>query len=217
MTVNGYLQIVLFVGVLLLLVKPLGWYMARVYQGQPVLLERVLRPFERLIYRALGTHPEREMTWKTYALAMLAANALGLFVVYLLLRGQGGLPLNPQEFAGAEPHTALNIAISFASNTNWQNYGSESTLSYLTQMLGLTTQNFLSAATGMAVLVALIRGLSRRSAATIGNFWVDLIRSVIYILLPLAIILSLVEVSQGVVQNFDDYQEAALDELDREE
>lgn len=210
MTTNGYLQIALFLATLVLLVKPLGWYMARIYQGETVGLDRALGPLERLIYRLCGVHPEREMTWKVYAFAVLITNLLGLLVVYLLLRAQGGLPLNPADVGAVPPHTALNIAISFASNTNWQNYGGETTLSNLTQMLGLTVQNFLSAATGMAVLVALIRGLARRSSQTIGNYWVDLTRSILYILLPLAIIFSMFQVSQGVIQNFDDYQEVAL-------
>lgn len=208
MTAENYLQIALFLGVLLALVKPLGWYMARVYQGQPIFLDRALGPLERGIYRLSGVNPAQEMTWKTYAVALLLVNALGLLTVYLLLRIQGGLALNPEDFGSIEPDTALNIAISFASNTNWQNYGGETTLSYLSQMLGLTVQNFLSAATGMAVLVALTRGLARRSARTVGNFWVDLTRSTLYILLPLSLLLSVALVSQGVVQNLNAYEAA---------
>ncbi|MCU0493849.1 MAG: potassium-transporting ATPase subunit KdpA [Chloroflexaceae bacterium] len=202
MTANGYLQLGLFLVVLLALVKPLGWYMARVYQGQPVGLDRALGPLERLMYRLFGTRPDEEMNWKSYTVAVLLFNALGLLAVYGLQRLQGALPLNPQGLGAVTPDSSFNTAISFATNTNWQGYGGETTMSYLTQMLALNAQNFLSAATGMAVLVALIRGLSRRSASTIGNFWVDMTRSTLYILLPLALLLALLLVSQGVVQSF---------------
>lgn len=210
LTANGWLQLALYLGVLLLLVKPLGWYMARVYAGENIGLNRLLSPVERLFYRLFGTREDIEQNWKQYAVAALLFNALGLLVVYGLLRLQPWLPLNPEGLPAADPDLAFNTAVSFASNTNWQSYGGEFTLSYLTQMLGLNVQNFLSAATGMAVLIALIRGLRRRSAATIGNFWVDLTRSTLYILLPLAFILALVQVSQGVVQNFNAYQPVPL-------
>lgn len=216
MTLNGYLQPGFYMVVLLALVKPLGWYMARVYAGQPCRLDRVFGPVERLIYRICGVQPDEEMGWKTYALAMLLFNLLGLLVVYVLQRIQGALPLNPAGLGAVGAHSALNVAISFATNTNWQNYGGETTLSYLTQMLGLAVQNFLSAATGMAVLVALIRGLARRTTETIGNFWVDLTRSTLYILLPLALVLALILVSQGVVQNLSAYQPVALLEATRD-
>ena len=157
------------------------------------------------MYRLSGIRPDQEMGWKTYALTMLLFNVAGLLLVYLLQRVQGVLPLNPQGFGAGSPDSSFNTAVSFASNTNWQGYGGESTMSYLTQMLALTVQNFVSAATGMAVLVALIRGFARRSAQTIGNFWVDLTRSAIYVLLPLSIIWSLALVSQGVVQTFSAY------------
>jgi len=206
MSTNGFLQLGLFLLVLLALVKPLGWYMAQVYQGNSVGLNRVLGPVERLIYRLGGVRPEQEMDWKVYTAALLLFNLIGLLLVYVLQRLQGLLPLNPQSLVGVTPDSAFNTAVSFASNTNWQGYGGETTMSYLTQMLGLTVQNFVSAATGMAVLIALIRGLARRSATTIGNFWVDLVRSVLYILLPLAIVLALLLVSQGVVQTFTSYQ-----------
>jgi len=210
MTINGLVQIAVYVGVLLALVKPLGWYMARVYQGQPIGLDRLLGPVERLCYRLGDVRQEDEMGWKAYALALLVFNAAGLLFLYGLQRLQGWLPWNPQGFGPVPADLAFNTAVSFTTNTNWQNYAGESTLSYLTQMLGLTLQNFLSAATGMAVLIALIRGLTRRNTETIGNFWVDLVRSTLYILLPLSLILALVLVSQGTVQTLDPYRPVAL-------
>lgn len=210
MTLNGYLQIGFYLLVLIALAKPLGSYMARVYEGKSFGLDHVLGPFERLIYRLCGVRSDEEMNWKTYALAMLLFNFAGLLAVYALQRLQNLLPLNPQNFGAVTPDSAFNTAISFASNTNWQGYGGETTMSYLTQMLGLTVQNFVSAAAGMATLVALIRGLARRTAETIGNFWVDLTRTTLYILLPLAIVLALIQVSQGVIQNFSAYQSAPL-------
>ena len=210
MTANGVLQIGLYFLVLVGLAKPLGWYMARVYQGNPCGLDRALGPVERLIYRLSGVRPHEEMGWKTYALAMLLFNGAGLLLLYALQRVQGVLPLNPQAFGATTPDLAFNTAASFATNTNWQAYGGEATLSYLTQMLGLTVQNFMSAATGMAILAALIRGLARRSVVTIGNFWTDLVRTTLYILMPLAVLLSLLLVSQGVVQTFGSYQTAAF-------
>jgi potassium-transporting ATPase potassium-binding subunit len=210
MTPNGWLQLGLYLVVLIALVKPLGAYMARVYEGQSSRLDRIIGPIERLIYRLSGVQPQVEMNWKTYAVAVLLFNLFGLIAVYVLQRVQGVLPLNPQGFGAVSPDSSFNVAVSFATNTNWQNYGGETTLSYLTQMLALTVQNFVSAATGMAVLVALIRGLRVRSAQTIGNFWVDVTRSVLYILLPLAIVLAVLLVSQGVIQNFSTYQPVAL-------
>jgi K+-transporting ATPase ATPase A chain len=210
MTINGLVQIGLYFVVLLALVKPLGWYMARVYEGQSCGLDRVVGPFERLIYRLCGVRETEEMDWKTYGIAMLLFNAMGLVALYALQRLQGFLPLNPAGLGAVTADLAFNTAASFATNTNWQAYGGETTLSYLTQMLGLTVQNFVSAATGMAILVALIRGLARRSAMTIGNFWTDLVRSTLYILMPLALFLSLLLVSQGVVQTFASYQTATL-------
>jgi K+-transporting ATPase ATPase A chain len=210
MTLNGYLQIGFYLVVLIALVKPLGWYMARVYEDKSFGLDRVLGPFERLIYRVCGVRSDEEMNWKTYALAMLLFNFASLLVVYALQRLQHLLPLNPQNFGAITPDSAFNTAISFASNTNWQGYGGETTMSYLTQMLALTVQNFVSAAAGMATLVALIRGLARRTTQTIGNFWVDLTRTTLYILLPLAIVLALMQVSQGVIQNFSAYQSVPL-------
>jgi K+-transporting ATPase ATPase A chain len=210
MTINGLVQIGLYFVVLLALVKPLGWYMARVYEGQACGLDRVVGPLERLVYRLCGVRETEEMDWKTYGIAMLLFNAMGLVALYALQRLQGFLPLNPAGLGAVTTDLAFNTAASFATNTNWQAYGGETTLSYLTQMLGLTVQNFVSAATGMAILVVLIRGLARRSALTIGNFWTDLVRSTLYILLPLALFLSLLLVSQGVVQTFASYQTATL-------
>jgi K+-transporting ATPase ATPase A chain len=210
MTVNGFLQMTLYLIVLVLLVKPLGGYMARVYQGELTILGRVLGPVERLIYRLIGVRPEQEMSWRTYAVAVLLFSVFGALFLYVLQRIQGFLPLNPAGLGAVTPDSSLNTAVSFVTNTNWQGYGGETTMSYLTQMLGLTVQNFVSAAAGMAVLVAFIRGLVRHSASTLGNFWVDLTRSVLYILLPLSVVLALVLVSQGVVQTFAPYQVATL-------
>jgi K+-transporting ATPase ATPase A chain len=210
MTANGIFQLVLYMVVLIALAKPLGGYMARVYQNQPFGLDRALGWLERLIYRWAGVRPDQEMGWKTYAVTMLLFNVFGLLAVYLLQRLQGILPLNPQGLAAVSTDSSFNTAVSFATNTNWQGYGGESTMSYLTQMLGLTVQNFVSAAAGMATLVAFIRGFSRRSAATIGNFWVDLTRTTLYILLPLSFVLALILVSQGVVQTFKPYVTAAV-------
>jgi K+-transporting ATPase ATPase A chain len=209
MTSNDWLQIVLYFGVLALLAKPLGWYMARVYQGEPCCgMERALGWLERGIYGVSGINPRQEMNWRWYAACVLAFNAVGFVAVYALLRLQGMLPLNPQGFAASSPDLAFDTAASFATNTNWQSYGGETTLSYLSQMLGLTVQNFVSAASGMAVLVALVRGLARRSTETIGNFWYDLVRSTVYILLPLSMVVALLLVSQGVIQNFKPYATA---------
>jgi K+-transporting ATPase ATPase A chain len=184
--------------------------MACVYEGRPFGLDRGLGWLERLIYRLAGVDPAKEMTWKGYAASILLFNALGFLAVYLLMRLQDVLPLNPQHLPACTPDLSFNTAASFSSNTNWQSYGGESTLSYLVQMLGLTVQNFLSAATGMAVLVALIRGLARRSIQTIGNPWVDLTRTTLYILLPLSFVLAVSLVSQGVIQNFRPYQTVPL-------
>jgi K+-transporting ATPase ATPase A chain len=209
-TASGLLQILLYVAVLVALVKPLGAYMARVYEGEATLMGRVLGPVERLIYRCSGVDAKAEQDWKRYALAVLLFNAIGFIVVYALQRFQGLLPLNPQAFGAVTPDSAFNTAVSFATNTNWQGYGGESTMSYLTQMLGLGVQNFVSAASGMAVLVALIRGFARREVSGLGNFWVDLTRSTLYILLPLSLLLAIVLVSQGVVQSFSPYRAVAL-------
>jgi potassium-transporting ATPase potassium-binding subunit len=206
MNANAWFQLLIYFGVLVALVKPLGSYMANVYEGKPCGLDRWVGWCERGFYRLAGIDPTHEMSWQHYAAAVLVFNAMGFVAVYLLLRFQGALPLNPQELPGASPDLAFNTAASFATNTNWQSYGGETTLSYLSQMLGLTVQNFVSAASGMAVLVALIRGLTRRSAESIGNFWYDLVRSTVYILLPLSTVVALLLVSQGVIQNFKAYE-----------
>jgi K+-transporting ATPase ATPase A chain len=210
MTLNSYLQIGIYFVALILLVKPLGLYMARVYQGESTFLDRPIRPIEHLFYRLFGVNPHDEMDWKTYTIALLIFSALSVLIVYLLQRVQGLLPLNPQKFGATTPDLAFNTAVSFATNTNWQNYGGETTLSYLTQMVGLTVQNFVSAAAGMAVLVAFIRALARRQTTKLGNFWVDLTRTTLYILLPLATIVALLLVSQGVVQTFSPYKQVML-------
>jgi K+-transporting ATPase ATPase A chain len=210
MSANGVLQIALYFTVLLLLVKPLGLYMARVYEGKPMFLGRVLGPVERLIYRICGVHIEDEMSWVTYAGAMLLFSFFSFFFLYPLQRIQGLLPLNPAGLGAVAPDLAWNTATSFVTNTNWQSYGGETTMSYLTQMLGMTVQNFVSAAVGMAILIAFIRGFSRHSVSTIGNFWVDLIRGTLYILLPFSFVLALLLVSQGVVQTFGEYQKVSL-------
>jgi K+-transporting ATPase ATPase A chain len=205
---NGmaFVQIAFFLVVLLVLVRPLGAHMAGVYAGRRNPMTAVLAPVERAIYRFSGVDPEAEMSWKQYAVALLAFNAIGFVFLYLILRLQHLLPLNPQGFGALEADTAFNIAVSFATNTNWQNYGGETALGYLVQMAGLTVQNFVSAAAGMAVLAALARGIARRNAETIGNFWADLVRTTLYILLPLATLWTFLLVSQGVIQNFDPYQ-----------
>ncbi len=203
-------QIVLYLVVLFALAAPLGAYMAHVYEGKRTFLDPVWRPVERLLYRAAGVRANVEMDWKVYAVSMLLFNLLALLVVYGVQRLQGALPLNPQGFAGVPPDLSWNTAVSFATNTNWQAHGGETTMSYLTQMFALAVQNFASAAAGMAVLVALIRGLVRSSAKTIGNFWVDLVRTVLYILLPLSFVLALALVSQGVVQSLRPYKVVPL-------
>jgi K+-transporting ATPase ATPase A chain len=209
-SIFDWFQIGLYLLVLLLLVKPLGAYMARVFQGERVFLTTAVGPVERFIYRITGIRSDEEMNWKTYAVVMLIFNFVGLLLVYALQRFQSSLPLNPQNIAAVSPDLSFNAAVSFATNTNWQSYGGETTMSYLTQMVGLTVQNFLSAATGIAILVALVRGFVRHSAKTIGNFWVDMTRSVLYILLPLSIVLAVILVSQGVVQTFSGSQEVTL-------
>jgi K+-transporting ATPase ATPase A chain len=203
MNASGWLQLALYVVDLLLLAKPLGAYMAAVYEGRAARAQQIGGGLERLLYRAAGVDPTREMNWIDYAFTLLWFNLLGALTVYALQRLQAWLPLNPQALPAVTPDSAFNSAVSFATNTNWQGYGGESTMSYLTQVLGLAVQNFVSAATGMAVLVALIRGFTRKEAIGIGNFWIDLVRSTVYILLPLSIVFAVALVSQGVVQTFD--------------
>lgn len=200
------LQLAIYLVVLLVLAKPLGAYMTGVFGDKPS-RTHWLGPVERLFYRVAGVNPKAEMGWKHYALAVIVVNVLGALAVYALQRAQQWLPLNPQGFGAVTPDSSFNTAVSFVTNTNWQGYSGESTMSYLTQMLGLAVQNFLSAATGIAVVIALIRGFARHSANTIGNFWVDFTRSTVYVLLPLSIIVSVFFVSQGVIQNFDGYKE----------
>jgi K+-transporting ATPase ATPase A chain len=209
-TPSSILQIIVFLVLLLGLSKPLGDYMARVYEGKATIASRVLGPVERLIYRACGIAEDQEMTWKAYALAMLVLNLAGIVVVYAILRLQGALPYNPERMPAVTPDLAFNSAVSFGTNTNWQSYGGESTLSYFSQMAALTVQNFVSAAGGMACLVALIRGIARKKTDTVGSFWVDLTRSTLYVLLPLSLILAVALVSQGVVQNFSGYHHVSL-------
>jgi K+-transporting ATPase ATPase A chain len=210
MTLNGILQIGFYLVVLVLAAKPLGTFMARVFQRERTFLDPIFGPVERFIYRLSKINPDEEMDWKENAAAMLLFNFAGLLVVYLIQRIQQFLPLNPQSMAAVTPDSSFNTAVSFATNTNWQGYGGETTMSYLTQMLALTVQNFVSAATGMAILALFIRGIARHSAKTLGNFWVDMTRSTLYILLPLSIILALVLVSQGSVQNFSPYASVQL-------
>jgi potassium-transporting ATPase potassium-binding subunit len=217
MTANGYLQLAVYLVVLLALAKPLGLYMARVYEGEPAVLNRAGAPLERALYRLAGVDPDREMRWTDYTIAMLLFNLLGFLAVYALQRFQGVLPFNPQSMTAVTPDSSFNTAISFITNTNWQGYGGESTMSYLTQMLALTVQNFVSAASGMATLVAFARGFARRSSATIGNFWVDLTRGTLYILLPLSLVLAIALVSQGMPQTFSAYPTASTVEAMKEQ
>ena len=209
-TANGLFQILLYFAALLLLVKPIGGYMAKVYMGSRTWLSPVLGPVERLFYKLSGVDPAREMGWKEYTVAVLLFSVGGFLLLYTILLTQASLPFNPMGLGNLAPDLAFNTAVSFVTNTNWQSYGGETTLSYFSQMAGLTTQNFVSAAAGMAVLAALIRGLSRRKAATIGNFWVDMLRTNLYILLPLALLWTVLLSSQGVVQTFGEYVKAPL-------
>ncbi len=210
MTGNGLLQLTLYFAVLTVLAVPLGRYMAAVYEGRAGFLQRLLGPLERLVYRVAGVNPDQDMGWKTYAAAVLVFNVVGILALYALQRLQGVLPLNGAGFPAVGPDVALNTAVSFGTNTNWQSYGGETTMSHLVQMLGLTTQNFVSAATGMAVLVALIRGFTRKLASGVGNFWVDLVRTTLYILMPLALVVALVLVWQGTPQTFQPKATAEL-------
>ena len=210
MTELAAVSLVIYVGVIVALAKPLGVYMARVYEGRPMLGGLGLGAVERFLYRIAGVDAENEMDWKRYAQAMLLFNFLGFVVLYALQRLQGGLPVNPARLPAVGPELSFNTAISFMTNTDWQSYSGEQTMSVLTQMLGLAAQNFLSAASGMAVLVALIRGFARRSATTVGNFWADTVRGTLYILLPLSLVFALALVSQGVVQTFSASRKIAL-------
>ena len=218
MIANLLIQCALYIVVLLALAKPLGEFCARVLAGERTFLTPALGWLERLTYKASDVDPQREMRWTQYAAATLIFNLVGLLAVYLIQRMQGVLPLNPENLAAVSPDSSWNTAVSFATNTNWQGYGGESTMSYFTQMAALSVQNFVSAATGIAVLAALIRGFARKQVATIGNFWADLTRSTLYILLPLSFVLALVLVSQGVVQTFGPYVKAqTVEKIDYEE
>ncbi|HTT84368.1 MAG TPA: potassium-transporting ATPase subunit KdpA [Rhizomicrobium sp.] len=205
MTANGIAQILVFFAIIAAVAVPLGVYMARVFQGERTLLSPVLLPVETFLYRLCGVDEKREQTWVTYAVAMLLFNLVCFVTLYALLRLQSFLPFNPQGMSAVAPDLSLNTAISFTTNTNWQNYGGETTLSYLVQMAGLTVHNFVSAATGIAIVIALIRAFVRRSASTIGNFWVDLVRCNLYVLLPLSIVFALIFVWQGMPQNLGSY------------
>ncbi|MDE1987780.1 MAG: potassium-transporting ATPase subunit KdpA [Alphaproteobacteria bacterium] len=208
MTANALIQIAVFAALVTVTVKPLGSYMAALFSGERTLLSPLLAPVERIIYRICGVHPDEEQHWVVYTAAMLFFSAAGFLLLYAILRLQAFLPFNPQHLGAVPPDLAFNTAVSFVTNTNWQSYGGETTLSYFTQMVGLTTHNFVSAATGIALAVALIRGFARRSAKTVGNFWVDLTRTTLYLLLPLAIVMALVLLWQGVPQNFGGYTAA---------
>ena len=209
MTGNGWLQFALFFGVLLALMRPLGLYMARVLEGEHTFLDPVLRPIERLIYRTSGIDSEREMNWREYSFAMLLFSGVSLLLTYLIERAQHFLPFNPQHLVAVAADLAWNTAASFTTNTNWQAYTPESTMSYFTQMVGLAYHNFLSAAIGIAVAIALVRGIARKQSATIGNFWVDTTRTILYVLLPICLVTAPILIGQGVVQNLKPYTIAA--------
>jgi len=212
MTAAAGTLIVCFLMLTLVCVKPVGLYMANVFDGRPIWALRAGAPLEQRIYRLCGVDAQREMSWQQYTIGLLVLNLIGALAVYALQRLQLWLPLNPQKFAALTPDSAFNTAVSFATNTNWQAYSGESAMSYLTQMLGLAVQNFLSAASGLVVAIALIRGLARHSADTIGNVWVDLTRSTLYVLVPLALLLAIALVSQGVIQNFSAYKDVSTAE-----
>ena len=211
MTANGWLQILLFLALVFLVTKPMGIFMTRVFQREKTFMDPMLRPVERLLYRVTGVDENHEMRWTEYAIAMLLFSLVSMVVLYLIQRLQGYLPFNPQKFGGVSPaHLAFNTAASFTTNTNWQAYSGETTMSYFTQMAGLAFHNFVSAATGIALAIAFIRGIARRQMQTIGNFWVDLVRSCLWVLLPFCVVGALILVSQGVVQNFRPYDTAKL-------
>ena len=210
MSLNGWLQIALFIAAVLLLAKPMGGYLTRVFERRRTFLDPLLVPCEAVLYRLIGVKVDEEMRWSEYGVCMLTFSAATMALTYLVERLQFALPLNPQHLPAVEPGLALNTAISFTTNTNWQSYVPETTMSYLTQMLGLATHNFWSAAVGLALAVAFIRGIARREANTLGNFWVDLTRGTFWVLLPISIVFSLVLVSQGVIQNFRAYDTVKL-------
>src|SRR6266403_2060184 len=210
MTANGWLQIIVYLAVIFAVTKPVGIFMARVFNRERTFLDPVLRPVERLFYRLTLVDENHDMRWTEYAFSMLMFSGVSMLVLYLIERLQQILPLDPQKFAGVTPDLAFNTAASFTTNTNWQNYGGEATMSYLTQMAGLAYHNFASAAEGIALAIAFIRGIARREKQTIGNFWVDLTRTTLWVLLPACIVYALLLISQGVVQNFRPYDTAKL-------
>lgn len=210
MTLNGWLQILFYCALLLAVTKPLGVFMTHVFNGERTFLHPLLRPVERLVYRLTGVDEHREMRWTEYAIAMLAYSVVSMLVLYALQRLQYYLPFNPQKLAAVSTHSSFNTAASFTTNTNWQGYSGEVTMSYLSQMAGLAYHNFTSAAVGMGLAIAFIRGIARRETDALGNFWADMVRAVLYILLPLSFVLALALVSQGVVQNFRPYDTAQL-------
>jgi K+-transporting ATPase ATPase A chain len=213
MNANGWIQLALYVGVLLLITKPLGLYLLRVLDAQgKTFLDPIMRPIERLTYKLLGVDPEQEHDWKRYTAAMLIFSFVTMLFTYAILRLQAMLPLNPQKMVAVSEHLAFNTAASFTTNTNWQNYGGESTMSYLSQMVALASHNFWSAAVGIAIAAALVRGIARHSSKTIGNFWVDLTRVTYYLLLPICVVYAVILVSQGMIQNFKPYDTVSLTE-----
>src|SRR5271165_3452265 len=210
MTLNGWLQIALYLLAIFLVTKPLGVYMARVFDRERTFLDPVLRPVERLLYRMTFVDENREMRWTEYAIAMLLFSVVPMLLLYLIQRVQGFLPFNPQKFAAVAPDLAFNTSASFTTNTNWQNYAGESAMSYLTQMAGLAYHNFASAAVGIALAIAFVRGIARKEKETIGNFWVDMTRATLWVLLPACIVYALLLVSQGAVQNLKAYDTVKL-------
>src|SRR5271169_326129 len=208
MTIDGWVQIALFSAIIVAITRPLGGYMTRVFAGERTLLSPVLRPVERAVYWCCGVDEKEEQHWLTYAVAMLFFSVVGFVTLYALQRLQWYLPFNPQEQTGVEPSSAFNTSVSFVTNTNWQSYVPETTMGYLVQMAGLTVHNFVSAATGIALALALIRGFTRREAKAIGNFWVDLTRTTLYVLLPLSVVIALFYVWQGMPQNLGPYVDA---------
>ncbi len=211
MTINGWLQIFLFLAIVLLLTKPIGIFMTRVFNREKTFLDPLLRPIERLIYRLTGVEEDHEMKWTEYAVAMLLFSVVSMVVLYLMQRVQGYLPFNPQKLGAVSPTAlAFNTAASFTTNTNWQNYSGETTMSYFTQMAGLAYHNFMSAATGIVLSIAFIRGIARRQMQTLGNFWVDLVRCTLWVLLPVCVVGALALVSQGVIQNLKPYDTVKL-------
>src|SRR5258706_579078 len=210
MTANGWLQILVFFAIIFASTKPIGLFMARVFSGERTFMDPILKPVERLIYRLTRVDPEREMKWTEYAVSMLLFSGVTMLVLYVMQRAQMSLPWNPQKLAAVGPDLAFNTAGSFTTNTNWQNYSGESTMSYFTQMAGLAYHNFTSAAVGIALAIVVIRGIARKESNTIGNFWVDLTRGLLWVLLPACLVLSMVLVSQGVIQNFKPYAKTRL-------